>query len=101
MSITADMAFKPVRAPKNARIEVRATAEQKLRFEYAASLSGVGLTEFIRAKLDEVAIQTIARHERMRLTGVDRDAFVAALLDPPEPNEALKAAAEEYKDLTR
>ena len=72
-----------------------------LRFEYAASLSGVGLTEFIRAKLDEVAIQTIARHERMRLTGADRDAFVAALLDPPEPNEALKAAAKEYKDLTR
>lgn len=57
-----------------------------------------------------MAPMTIKRemHERglhaaskvLRLIGADRAAFVAGLLDPPEPNEALKAAAEEHTDAT-
>lgn len=35
------------------------------------------------------------------LTPADSKAFVEHLLNPPEPNEALKAAAERYKRRVR
>ncbi len=50
-----------------------------------------------RAEMHERGLR--AASKELRLIGADRDAFVAALLDPPEPNEALKAAAEEYLTL--
>ena len=38
--------------------------------------------------------------ERISLTEKDSVIFLAALANPPEPNEALKAAAARYRRLT-
>jgi uncharacterized protein (DUF1778 family) len=38
-------------------------------------------------------------HERMILTGADRDAFLSALLNPPQPTEALVAALKRHRGL--
>lgn len=35
--------------------------------------------------------------ERMMLIGADRDAFLAAVLDPPEPTEKLVAALRRHR----
>jgi uncharacterized protein (DUF1778 family) len=37
------------------------------------------------------------KQERMELTGADRDAFIAALLAPPEPTKKLVAALKRHQ----
>lgn len=44
---------------------------------------------------------TIRNYEMLKLNAKDSVAFAQALLDPPEPNAALRAAAERYKAATR
>jgi hypothetical protein len=36
--------------------------------------------------------------EAMRLSDADSDVFVQAMIDPPEPNEALSRAFQQYRD---
>jgi uncharacterized protein (DUF1778 family) len=47
----------------------------------------------------EGARRALEEHERMLLTSADKDAFLAALLTPPEPTEALVAALKRHRDL--
>ena len=42
------------------------------------------------------AMTTIREHETWALTDEDRDLFVTALLNPPEPNKRMRAAAARY-----
>jgi uncharacterized protein (DUF1778 family) len=44
---------------------------------------------------------TIRNFETMKLNAKDSVAFAQALLNPPEPNAALRAAAERYKAAAR
>ena len=37
----------------------------------------------------------------MLLVGADRDAFLAAVMDPPEPTEKLAAALKRRREMTR
>jgi uncharacterized protein (DUF1778 family) len=41
--------------------------------------------------------QALDEHERMVLIGADRDAFLAAVLEPPEPTEKLVAALRRHR----
>lgn len=43
--------------------------------------------------------QPIERHQILKLNLEDSESFVNALLNPPPPNEALKAAALRYKQV--
>jgi uncharacterized protein (DUF1778 family) len=45
------------------------------------------------------ASSILAKHEVMVLVGADRDAFVAAVTEPPEPTEKLVAALQRHRDL--
>jgi uncharacterized protein (DUF1778 family) len=78
---------------RSARVQVRVTAAQKKLPERAAALEGRSLTDFVLTSAQAAAAETITRHELLKLTADDQDAFVGALLNPPAPNKALRAAA--------
>ena len=50
-------------------------------------------------KIEERASELIAEEMTLKLSIEDSEAFVEALLNPPEPNEALKAANQRHKKL--
>lgn len=79
------------------RVEARVTPEQKRLFERAAALEGRSLTDFLLASAQTAAAEAIARHELLKLTPEDQTVFVNALLSPPAPNKALRAAAARYR----
>jgi len=78
------------------RIEARLNAEQKRRIEYAASLKGTSISDFMVSSADDAAVQTIQQHEVWTLTDRDRKVFVEALLHPPAPSARMKAAVRRY-----
>ncbi len=84
------------RLAKNARLEARVTIEQKQLLERAASLRGQNLTEFMVSVLAEAATKTILDSETISLTDRDRQAFAAALLNPPAPSKRSIADAHWY-----
>ena len=45
------------------------------------------------------ARRVLDEHERMVLSGADRDAFLAAVLNPPEPTDRLVAALKRHREL--
>jgi uncharacterized protein (DUF1778 family) len=88
-----------VKSRKSGRLEARVTDEQKSRIQRAADLSGRTLTDFAVTALMEVAERTIREHEVMVLSERDSRVVFDALLNPPEPNEALLRAARRYREL--
>jgi uncharacterized protein (DUF1778 family) len=82
---------------KPARFGARITPEQKLLFERAAALTGRSLSDFVIGAAQEAATRTIEEIEVMALSPRDSKILVEALLNPPEPSPALRAAAREYK----
>lgn len=78
------------------RIEARLPRETKIVIEHAARLAGVSASDFVITHAHEAARGVIAQHERWRLDRVQSEAFVEAVLNPPEPNEALRRAAKRY-----
>ena len=85
-------------ALRTERTEARLLPEQKKRIERAARIKGLSLSDFIVQHADEAAIKTIESHSAWVLSDRDRDIFVHALLNPPEPNARMKAAAKRYKE---
>jgi len=86
---------------KSDRLAVRLSAENKAVLERAAAVSGNSLSDFVVSSSLEAARRTLDEAERMRLSAADRDAFLAALDNPPAPNEALRAAAARHRDSVR
>jgi uncharacterized protein (DUF1778 family) len=79
------------------RIEARLNPEQRRRIEYAASLKGTSISDFIVSSADDAAAHTIRQHEVWVLGDRDREAFVNAMLHPPAPSAGMRAAAKRYK----
>ena len=82
---------------KNARLEARITAEQKALIERAAAYAGRSVSDFVVATVQEAAKAVVQEHELLRLNESQSRAFVETLLNPPEPNEALQQASDEYR----
>lgn len=78
------------------RIEARLPRETKIMIEHAARLAGVSASDFVITHAHQAARTVISEHERWRLDRLQSEAFVNALLDPPEPNEALRRAAKRH-----
>ncbi|HEY9597523.1 MAG TPA: DUF1778 domain-containing protein [Cyanophyceae cyanobacterium] len=84
----------PATNPKSvARLEARIAPEIKALWQKAADLEGRTLTDFVIASVQAAACRVIEQHQTLKLSVEDSEAFVNALLNPPKPNEALKAAA--------
>lgn len=91
------MTTRKTRRQRSERVEARVTPEQKKLLERAAALEGRTVTDFVLSSAQAAAAETISRHELLELTPDDQEAFVAALLKPPQPNEALRAAASRFR----
>ncbi|HEX5228467.1 MAG TPA: DUF1778 domain-containing protein [Bryobacteraceae bacterium] len=86
-------------APSPARLEARLPNEVMARLKRAAEIQGRTLTDFVVAAADEAACRTIEQTEIIHLSLEDQRQLAEAILNPPEPNEALKKAARNYRKL--
>ena len=85
------------RVRKEERLEARISPAQKDLIERAAALRGTSVTEFVVASAQEAATTTIKDFDVLHLRDQAREVFINAVLNPPAPNEAARAAAERYK----
>ncbi len=85
----------PGRELKTERMELRLTASAKELIQQAISVTGLAAGDLAY----EGARRVLAEHERMVLSGADRDAFLAAVLNPPEPTDELVAALKDHRKL--
>jgi uncharacterized protein (DUF1778 family) len=101
MSTATDRSRKATRErSKGERLEARINKEQKELFQKAADIQGRSLTDFVISSVAEAAKRTVQEHEIMTLSAQDQAVFVQALLNPPEPSQKLRAAAQRYKQET-
>ena len=98
MPTLAEKTHSPSRGQKGDRIEARLATEIKAVIEHAARLAGISASEFVVLHSHEAARNVISEHERWSLDRQQSIAFVEALINPPEPNDALRKAAEIYKE---
>ena len=89
--------YGTARAKKDERLEARVTPNQKRLIERAASLRGTSVTDFVVLSAQQAAIETIKDFEMLSLSGEAQEKFVNAFLNPPEPTNAAREAAQEYK----
>ena len=80
---------------KTERMEPRLTPSAKQVIQQAMWATGLTAGDLAY----EGARRVLEEHERMILTGTDRDAFLDALLNPPEPVEPLVAALKRHREL--
>lgn len=80
------------------RLGFRLDAETKDLIERAAELSRRKVSDFCVTAVTETARRTIAEHETLELSDRDREAFVDALINPPEPSERLARALATHHD---
>jgi uncharacterized protein (DUF1778 family) len=89
-----------MKANRMERLGARVPADVKAILQHAADLTGRSLSDFVIASAQVAAEETIRQHEVMVLTARDSRRLAEALLNPPEPNERLKAAFEDYYRFT-
>lgn len=80
---------------KKERIELRVAPSAKQLIQRAMAVTGLTAGDLAY----EGARRVLDDHERMVLAGADRDAFLAALMSPPEPTAKLVAALKRHRDL--
>ncbi|CCB85386.1 unknown protein [Parachlamydia acanthamoebae UV-7] len=80
---------------KKDRVESRTSHQEREQFEKAATYLGINLSAFLRMAALERSAEIVKESNLLVLS--DRDTFLAALENPPEPNENLKNAFLEYK----
>ncbi len=79
------------------RIDFRPKPDQKKLFERAAALEGQTLTEFLIRGGEERARRVLQEHEVLELRGEASALFVDLLMNPPPPNDRLRAAVKRYE----
>ncbi|MCC6792367.1 MAG: DUF1778 domain-containing protein [Thermomicrobiales bacterium] len=84
---------------KKERLEARVPSEIKSLAEHAATLSGISLTDLIIQSIKTYSEGIIEREKIIRLTAQDSMIFADVVLNRTEPNEALRDAAQRYRDL--
>ena len=78
---------------KKERIELRVAPSAKLLIQRAMAVTCLTAGDLAY----EGARRVLAEHERMVLVGADRDAFLDAVLNPPEPTKKLVAALRRHR----
>lgn len=85
-------------ALKSERIATRVTPEQKALIAEAAAVRGRTLTEFMVESAQKDATRVLEESRVIRLSAEHQVRLAEALLNPPKPNDALKAAARAYDE---
>ena len=78
-------------AAESARINLRTSPEAKALIERAAAMMGSTVSSFMLQNAYEAASRLIAQQEVLTLSDRDRNAFLQALDNQPEPTPALIA----------
>jgi uncharacterized protein (DUF1778 family) len=81
------------REPKKERIELRVAASAKELIQRAMAVSGLSAGDLAY----EGARRVLEEHQRIVLIGADRDAFLEAVANPPEPTDKLIAALRRHR----
>lgn len=76
---------------ESARINLRTSPEAKALIERAAAIMGSTVSSFMLQNAYEAASRVVTQQEVITLSDRDRDAFLDALDNPPEPTPALIA----------
>lgn len=86
--------------PKSARLEARTQPSVKDTINRAATLNGVDVSSFVVSAAYNAAQLTIEAHKVTVLESeADREAFFAALDNPPKPTKRLREAFAQRKKL--
>ncbi|HEY5509841.1 MAG TPA: DUF1778 domain-containing protein [Prolixibacteraceae bacterium] len=81
-----------------ARFDTRLSRDKKLMIEKAALLGGYkNLSDFVVSTVCEKAQAIIQKSETILSSQRDNEVFFDALVNPPEPNNALRSAVSQYK----
>ena len=87
---------RPAKAErKRERLELRIAPSAKALIQRAMAVTGLTAGDLAY----EAARRAIEEHERMLLTGSDRDVFLEAVSDPPAPSKKLVAALKRHREL--
>ncbi|WP_442580487.1 DUF1778 domain-containing protein [Mesorhizobium sp. ASY16-5R] len=84
---------------RTARLEARITPEMLTVVKRAAEIQGRSVSDFVVAAAQDAALRTIEDTSIVRVSVEDQRRIMDALLEPPDPNEALRKAAEAYREL--
>ncbi|MBZ9702401.1 MULTISPECIES: DUF1778 domain-containing protein [unclassified Mesorhizobium] len=82
---------------RTSRLEARISPDMLSVMKRAAEIQGRSVSDFVVSAAQEAAQRTIEEIAIIRLSIEDQLALVEAILNPPEPNEALRKAADAYK----
>lgn len=80
---------------KTDRLELRVTPTAREAIQRAAAISGLTAGDLAF----ESARRILDQHQRMSLADADRNAFVDALLNPPDPTERLISALRRRREI--
>jgi uncharacterized protein (DUF1778 family) len=83
-----------------ARLEARVSRTTHTRIKLAAEIQGRTVTDFVIHAALEAAAKAIEENFVVQLSVEGQEAFAEALLNPPEPNDALRRAFERHSALT-
>jgi uncharacterized protein (DUF1778 family) len=92
---TARRTRSSARELKRERIELRVAASAKQPIQRAVAVSGLTAGDLAY----EGARRVLDEHERMVVSGSDRDAFLDAVSRPPAPSKKLVAALKRHRQL--
>jgi uncharacterized protein (DUF1778 family) len=81
------------------RLQVRLSADEKAVIRHAAALRGSSLSDFVASSALAAAEETIREHEVITLSPRESPALAEALLNPKGPNEALRKAVRDHREL--
>jgi uncharacterized protein (DUF1778 family) len=87
----------PTSTPETS-ITLRLTQEQKEKLSQAATMRCLSLSEYLLELALNAATEEIPEAEKIVLSERDWEIFREAMENPPEPNEALKAALKEHQE---
>ncbi|MBZ9894842.1 DUF1778 domain-containing protein [Mesorhizobium sp. BR1-1-6] len=82
---------------RTSRLEARISPDMLSVVKRAAEIQGRSVSDFVVSAAQEAAQRTIEEIAIIRLSIEDQLALVEAILNPPEPNEALRKAVDAYK----
>ncbi len=80
------------------RVHLRMDGRTKRVLERAAAYEETTVSSFVLSSAIAAAERVIESRERIILPTTDWDTFCDTLLNPPEPNEALRAAAHRHRE---
>jgi len=83
---------------RGARLDIRTTEEAKAAIESAAQYLGTTTSAFVLKSAMEKATSILQQVQTIRLTEKEQSRFLAALENPPEPNENLKRLFKKHRE---